>query len=241
MNKRPASPDFWMPRKMMKSKACKSLTGAAHYVLMIFFTKRQMQKQGARTGKQSWVTVNNGEIVFTYAEARDEYGINTGRFRDAIDQLIDRGFLSIAETGAGMRRVATLYQLDERWPYYGTRGFVEVHRPKRTSHPGFQPGNRHGQKRHNAGRDDSLHREGTSRPLPPTATTGTRTPPLREETEGEGRPETARGLETGEVFRTLLKSPVGPGGLAGDTTVENVGCAPQQLLKALDASAGNGS
>ena len=241
MNKRPASPDFWIPRKLVTSKAFLSLTGAAPHVLLIFLTKRRVRKEGTRRDGHRYEIVNNGEIVFTYAEARDKYGIKGGRFIKAIDQLVDRGFLSVTETSKGMHRVPNLYHLDARWPFYGTRGFVEVHRPKRTSHPGFKPGNRHGQKRHNAGRDDSLHREGTSRPLPPAQTTEPRTPPLRKETEGKGESETAKGLEIGEVFRTLLKSPVGEGHLTGDATAENAGCAPQQLLKALDASAGNGS
>ena len=98
-----------------------------------------------RKGKEDWDCVNNGEIVFTYAEAKNRYGIPYSTFRDAIYELIEKGFIDIAESGAGMYRSANLYSISDRWKLYGTDDYKQPKpRPPKTTSRGFQKGNPYG-------------------------------------------------------------------------------------------------
>ena len=127
----------------MKSKAYRSLRKpASYFVLGIFMTKRKMIQVG-RKGKECWVIENNGEIEFTYGEAKSKYGITT--FKDAIDELMEKGFLDVAETGMGVHKVKTLYSLSDRWKLYGTPQYEKPKpRPQGSINRGFQKGNQYG-------------------------------------------------------------------------------------------------
>ena len=134
-----------LEQRLLKSKAYRSLrTPTAYFVLGIFMTKRQLAKVGRR-GKEQWDIANNGEIVFTYKEAKEKYCISSGAFRDAIDELRNKGFIDIAATGMGVHKVTTFYSISDRWKLYGT---PEYEPPKlRTKKPinrGFKKGNKFG-------------------------------------------------------------------------------------------------
>jgi len=127
---------------MFRSEAYRSLTKTAILVLGDFLLKRQMVEVKHKNRSSTWQIKNNGEIVYTYSEA-EKKGISGSSFQRAIDQLIEHGFLSVARTGAGVERAATLYALDERWKNYSTPKFKERERPKKarwTGPIGFQKG-----------------------------------------------------------------------------------------------------
>lgn len=127
---------------MFRSKAYRSLTKTAILVLGDFMLKRQMVEEKHKNRSSTWHIKNNGKIIYTYREAK-KLGISESSFLRAIDQLIAHGFLSVAQTGAGVERAATLYALDERWKDHGTTNFKERKRPKaaRWNKPiGFQKG-----------------------------------------------------------------------------------------------------
>jgi hypothetical protein len=132
-------------QRLLKSKAYRSLrTPTAYFALGIFMTKRQIGKVG-RQGKERVVILNNGEIVFTYSEAKGLYGISAGAFRDAIDELREKGFIDIAATGMGVHKVTTLYSISERWKLYGLTEYESPKpRPKKPINKGFQKGNQFG-------------------------------------------------------------------------------------------------
>jgi DNA-binding PadR family transcriptional regulator len=90
--------------------------------------------------------LNNGEIEFTYEEAEQQYGITAGRFVRAIDELVEKGFIDIPETGMGVHKVKTYYGISERWRDYETSSFREMHRPERSIKCGFCKGNKLWQK-----------------------------------------------------------------------------------------------
>lgn len=119
-------PGIRLPYQLESSKAYLSLTGKAPHVLLLFLRKRKM----SQVSRGEWIITNNGEIEFTYLEAK-RYGINKGQFTRAIDQLIDRGFLSVEETGGAYRRHKSLYRLIDNWKWYGTKDFKpgEARRP----------------------------------------------------------------------------------------------------------------
>ena len=130
------------------SKAFLALkTAAAIQVLLIFCKKRRFARVG-RAGKKQYEMINNGELVFTYADAKRKYGFTESRFNRAIDELVEKGFLDIAQTGAGLFKKTTFYSLGSRWLKYGTREFKEVVRPKSRHYRfGFSRGNILGKRR----------------------------------------------------------------------------------------------
>ncbi len=133
--------NIWVEQRLIQSKAFRSLTATAIKVLMIFLTKRQCERIG-RKGKEQWTIRNNGEITFTYKEAKSKYGISESAFRNAIDELISKGFIDIAASGMGVHKVTTQYSISDRWRLYGTSDYKEPKpRHKRPINRGFQKGN----------------------------------------------------------------------------------------------------
>ena len=137
--------NVWVERRLIASQAYGALrTATAHRVLAIFWTKRQMIKMG-RAGKKRWEISNNDEIEFTYKEAEHKYGISNSAFRNAIDELRDKGFLDIAESGAGLYKSTNKYTLSDRWRLYGRSEFLAPKpRPRGPINQGFRKGNQHG-------------------------------------------------------------------------------------------------
>ena len=134
-----------LEQRLVKSRAWLSLTGASQSVYCIFRTKCKIAKKYQHPKKDGCLLdriLNNGELVFTYDEAEEKYGIKRGRFGRTIDQLIDRGFIDIAATGMGVCRVETWYAISDRWEDYGTEKFKHVKRPKpQIANPGFKKRN----------------------------------------------------------------------------------------------------
>lgn len=134
-----------LEQTMVKSRVWLSLSGTAIQVYLLLRCKCQFAKRSKRPGKRSEdllsLIVNNGDLVFTYQEAKRLYGITAGRFRRAIDELIEKGFLDIAEMGMGLYGMPTRYGISDRWRDYGTPSYRQVRRPERSIKCGFRKGN----------------------------------------------------------------------------------------------------
>jgi hypothetical protein len=112
---------------------------------MIFLTKRvPKQIDGKPKRKDGWYIANNGEIQFTYKEARKKWGIKSGKFTRAIDDLIRVGLIDIEKTGFGLRKDVTLYAISDRWEHFNSDEFVVKKRQKRKQQLGFTNNNRYG-------------------------------------------------------------------------------------------------
>jgi len=138
---------MFVSREMITSQAFLSLrTAAACQVFMIFLNKCRWQNVQIRPGSRdkAFIIVNNGGIQFSYREAKEKYGISSGRFTKALDELIRVGLIAIAHSGYGLKKDCTLYAISERWRKYGTAEFEHVERPKRVEKIGFREGNKHG-------------------------------------------------------------------------------------------------
>lgn len=126
-----------LERGMVKSKAWLSLQDTPMKAYLLFRCKCQIDtSKAARKRKLEERVANNGEIQFTYKEARDKYGFSFSRFARAVDQLVEKGFLDIAKTGSGAYRATTLYAISGRWRLYGTGAFQSARRTKPKYHPG---------------------------------------------------------------------------------------------------------
>lgn len=120
-------------REIYKSKAFIELSAIGFKVLFLFLTRRQFIKI-----KKNWIISNNGEIVFTYAEAHKKYKISKSRFQRALDDLIEHGFIDINHNGGGLNGDVTKYTISERYKDWGMGGFKNVSRPKDTRGLGFK-------------------------------------------------------------------------------------------------------
>lgn len=129
---------FWLERLMVDAPVWRGLTNTAKIVYMDFLLKRQMNPDD--TGM--YYIANNGNIQYTYNEAKNK-GIPYASFQRAIDELIEKGFLSVTNTGMGMYKGCTTYSIDDRWKLYGKPEFKIRKRPKQkrwNKQVGFQKG-----------------------------------------------------------------------------------------------------
>lgn len=125
-------------RQLLNSLAFIKLPGTASKVLFWFLARRQFVSLKVK-GSKEWTNFNNGEIVFSYAEAidKEKFKLTRPRFRRALDNLIKFGFIDINHHGGGMIKDMTTYYISERWKDYGTPEFKEQFRPKDTRGLGF--------------------------------------------------------------------------------------------------------
>lgn len=121
---------IYLEGDLLQSEAFRSLSRWGLRVYLRFLQKRVIVKEN-RKGKATVHRIaNNGEIIFPYREAL-ALGIDERAFRNAIDELIAKGFLDIARHGKGGRSgESTLYFIDIRWRDYGTERFRPPQKPR---------------------------------------------------------------------------------------------------------------
>ncbi|RJP75008.1 MAG: hypothetical protein C4522_22100 [Desulfobacteraceae bacterium] len=126
----------WIEREMFESRAFMALTGCALQLLIIFLSKRQFEK--ISTGKKEKRFLKNADsLIFTYIEAKEKYGIGKKRFTRGIDQLLEKGFISIVHQGGAFKQDKTQYGLSDKWTWWKP-GIVSGSRTKETVSRGFR-------------------------------------------------------------------------------------------------------
>lgn len=115
--------NIWFEKELLRSSAFRSLSKWGMLVYLDFLRKRQMEPVKSSKKTDCWLIRNNGEIVYPYSDAEHK-GIGRREFRNAIDELIIKGFLDIAHQGSGGRSGdMTKYLIDDRWKEHGTSSF----------------------------------------------------------------------------------------------------------------------
>ena len=117
---------MFVDRRMHRSPAFRKLTASSIFILLEFYSRRQV----AKIPRRGYQIRNNGEILFTYAEAQNKFGISRSTFRRAIDQLVELGFIDIAHHGGGMMKDCSKYGISERYRDYGKEAFIKKSRKK---------------------------------------------------------------------------------------------------------------
>jgi len=116
----------FLEKDIITSEAFWALDGTALKVYMVFLMKRVIVKVNVRRRfTKLWVVKNNGEITYTFIEAKKNHGIPKSTFLRARDKLIEVGFIEIAE--AGGTHHTTKYSISENWRKYPAESFA---RPK---------------------------------------------------------------------------------------------------------------
>ena len=108
------APGTWIESEMFESGAYLALTGFAPQLLTLILAKRQFENHG-RKGRQKRVCINCDKLNITYAEFKNRYGISQPRMTRAIDQLLEKGFLSIVYPGGAFRQDKAVYALSDNW------------------------------------------------------------------------------------------------------------------------------
>jgi len=102
-------------------------------MVLIRFHQKAYRKNTStkRRGYKNMIITNNGQIIFTYAEAK-ELGIkSTQTFHKVIRELVeDKGFISISEPGNWYERKPTKFSIVERWKRYGTAEYEKEPVPR---------------------------------------------------------------------------------------------------------------
>ena len=121
---------IWFEKDLLRSTAFRTLNKWAILVYLDFLRKRQMERVKRSKRSDDWIIKNNGEIVYPYSEA-EKKGIGRREFRNAIDELLEKGFLDITHQGSGGRSGdMTKYCIDVRWKDYGTSSFRSANNPR---------------------------------------------------------------------------------------------------------------
>ena len=114
----------YLKSEIITSKAFWDLNGSAIKVFMVFRMKCRFGKKNI--GKRETDSIiNNGEITFTYQEARKNYGIGKSTFLRARDMLIEVGLIEISENGG--EHHPNKYAISNNWMKYPEKKFT---RPK---------------------------------------------------------------------------------------------------------------
>jgi hypothetical protein len=127
------SPVIVVDKDVLNSKAFSSLRkGSTIIVYIDFLQKRKLFDAKTKRGKKRWVIVNNGEIEYTYSEAKKKRGFTKPRFHAAIKELVEKGLIDITHAGGGYDGDKSLYAISDRWKKYGTPEFESVTMQKDT-------------------------------------------------------------------------------------------------------------
>jgi len=114
MGKKYKSGGTFIEREMLESEAYLSLKGFAPQLLPLILLKRQFENHGSK-GKQKRICVNCNRLNITYAEFKNKYGVTQPKMTRAIDQLLEKGFLSIVYPGGTFRQDKAVYALSNNW------------------------------------------------------------------------------------------------------------------------------
>jgi hypothetical protein len=123
----------WLTSDLIESDAFVSLSGKAAMLCLIRFHQKAYKKNVKRKqgGAKEPLITNNGEIIFTYAEAK-ELGIKSSQtFFRVIKELVEeKGFIDIAEPGNWYEKEPTKFAISYRWKRYGTPEYKKVEKPR---------------------------------------------------------------------------------------------------------------
>jgi len=136
---RKENPFTMLEKRMQFSPAFNDLTRSGVLVLLAFLSKGIVSPPKYIGKEKVRVITNNGQLRLTFEEA-EKMGFSRATFSRAVLENIDHGFLSITHQGSGLHRDANLYNLDNRWPKWGTANFEAVTKQRPRLQVGFRKG-----------------------------------------------------------------------------------------------------
>ncbi len=128
-------PKIYITKELLESPAYRSLSRVALLIYQNFLSKRIL-KPIKRNKRKVWICENNGNIIYPYAEAEGK-GFSRVQFRDAIDELQNKGLIDITHHGRGGRKPlkgtgdVSTYWIDDRWTAWGTDEYRPPRKPRK--------------------------------------------------------------------------------------------------------------
>jgi len=131
---------------LIESDAFRELSGKWALVVLIRFHQKVRRKKVKKRSRhlRRYDITNQGEITFTYPEAK-ELGIKSERtFLTVLRQLVeDKGFIDISEHGSWYQKRPTKFAISWRWKHYGTVDYKRARMPRQNPPGvGFKKGNK---------------------------------------------------------------------------------------------------
>ena len=118
----------FLENDMITSTAFKAIDSPnSMRVLIEFYRRRVFHK---RKGHHKPMLMNNGEIELKFDYAIEQMGIAQTTFGRCLDELVELGFLDVAELSCGLHKMPTKWSLSERWRKYGAEDFIKIKRKK---------------------------------------------------------------------------------------------------------------
>jgi hypothetical protein len=118
---------------LIESDAFLNLSGKAAMLCLIRFHQKAYKKnvKPKRGGAKQQLITNNGEIIFTYAEAK-ELGIKSSQtFYKVTRELVEeKGFIDISEPGNWYEKEPSKFAISYRWKRYGTSEYEKFEIPR---------------------------------------------------------------------------------------------------------------
>jgi hypothetical protein len=113
----------WLEGELIHSYAFRDLSQTALFIY-IHFVSRLIKESKGKGHNKKWSYPNSKELVFSYKEAKERFGLTQPRFTRGIDDLIEHGFVDIIKNGNGtVQGDVTIYGISDRWRKYGTPEF----------------------------------------------------------------------------------------------------------------------
>jgi hypothetical protein len=114
-------------KDLLKSQAFRSLSAVSMIVYLDFRMKCQIKSVNVKTGRAKIrVILNNGQIEYCYSEA-EKRGITRPRFKRALKELVEHGFIDIVHPGSGgIKGDKSKYSISDRWETWGTDSFKQA-------------------------------------------------------------------------------------------------------------------
>lgn len=121
---------IYLENDFLQSPAVKAIKSPHTFrVLLEFYRRRKMKRPKDPRSKHSRaIIMNNGEIEFHYRDAIKRMNLSQTTFSRCLNELVELGFIDIAEFACGLLRQATKYSISDRWKWYGQPDFVSVKR-----------------------------------------------------------------------------------------------------------------
>jgi hypothetical protein len=125
----------FIERDLFESEAYWALTGAAPQMLIYLLGKREFKKTSKKDNQK--ICVNAGNLTLSYVELK-QLGVTQPRATRGFDELLAKGFITIAHAGGGCQGDQNVYSLSNQWIRW-TKGVIFSKRPDVVKR-GFQGG-----------------------------------------------------------------------------------------------------
>jgi len=130
---------FYWERKLYQSEAFLSLSKNSIKVVIALLDGRIRSPSGTdkKGSKTNPVFINLNSLILPYSILEKTYKISRSKIPDALDQVLERGFITIVHHGGMFDHDKSVYAWSDKWMHW-TPGTVFFERKKERIKRGYQ-------------------------------------------------------------------------------------------------------